>query len=45
MSRPLPAGAEVTVDEAREGWSRVRLADGTTGWVQAGALERVVIGR
>jgi len=41
MSQPLPRGAEVTIDEQREGWTKLRLASGATGWVQAGAVERV----
>jgi hypothetical protein len=40
-SDPLPRGAEVTIVEARQGWSRVRLASGAAGWVPAAAIERV----
>ena len=34
----LPEGRLVEVRARREQWRRVRLADGTTGWVPAGAL-------
>jgi hypothetical protein len=40
-SESLPRGAEVTVLESRQSWSRVRLASGPTGWVPSGAIERV----
>jgi len=35
---PLPEGTEVSVEEMREFWTRVRLADGTTAWVRRGAV-------
>jgi SH3-like domain-containing protein len=41
LSTPLPRGTEVTLVERRDGWTRVRLASGTTGWVPDGAVERV----
>ncbi|MEZ4366637.1 MAG: hypothetical protein R2939_10165 [Kofleriaceae bacterium] len=34
--------AEVTVLEARDGWVRVRLAGGGTGWVPQTAATRVL---
>jgi hypothetical protein len=40
-SQPLPRGAEVTIVERRDSWTRVRTAGGTTGWVADGSLERV----
>jgi tetratricopeptide (TPR) repeat protein len=40
-SEPLPRGAEVTIVERRDAWTRVRLASGAAGWVQAGAIEPV----
>lgn len=39
---PLVAGVEVTVVDTRENWTRVAMADGTTGWLQAHAAQRVV---
>jgi hypothetical protein len=41
MSQALPRGAEVTLLEARDGWTKVRLANGASGWVPASAVERV----
>jgi hypothetical protein len=41
LASPLPPGTEVTVAESRDGWSRVTLADGTGGWLQPSAVERV----
>jgi SH3-like domain-containing protein len=38
---PLPAGVEATLSERRGDWARIRLANGTTGWLPAGAIERV----
>ena len=42
FGQPLPAGTEVTVVEARDAWVRVKLADGSAGWLAAGAVELVV---
>lgn len=42
LSRPLPAGAEVTISETRGDYSRISLADGQTGWISKSALEPVV---
>lgn len=39
LARPLPAGAEVVVDEVRGDFTRVSLTDGQTGWLPAGTLE------
>ena len=44
LPRPLPAGAEATIVETRGSWVRVRLADGTSGWLASGAVERVAPG-
>ena len=41
LSQPLPKGAEVTIVEHRDAWTKVRLATGTAGWVPAGAVEPV----
>jgi hypothetical protein len=41
MGEPLPRGAEVTVLERRDAWTRIRIANGTAGWVQAGSIEPV----
>ena len=38
LSNPLPAGAEVRVADAREGWAHVELANGSRGWVQLTSL-------
>ena len=41
LAHPLPAGAEVIIVEPRGAWTRVALADGTAGWLVAGAVESV----
>ena len=41
MSQPLPRGAEVTILERRAAWTRVRIANGTAGWIPGGAVEPV----
>ena len=41
LSQPLPRGIEVTVLERRDAWTRIRIANGTSGWVPGGAVERV----
>jgi len=41
MSQPLPRGVEVTVLERRDAWTRIRIANGTSGWVPGGAVEPV----
>ncbi len=41
LTQPLPRGAEVTMLERRDAWTRIRLANGTTGWIPAGAVEPV----
>lgn len=35
---PLPEGTEVRIEEAREFWTRVRLADGSSAWVRGGSV-------
>ena len=44
FAHPLPAGAEVTILEVRDGWLRIVLADGTPGWVRANSVERILGG-
>ena len=41
FAHPLPAGAEVTILETRDGWLRVALADGTRGWIMANSVAPV----
>ncbi len=41
MAQPLPSGAEVTVLERRDAWTKVRLPAGTNGWVPDGTVELV----
>jgi hypothetical protein len=41
LAQALPRGAEVTIVEGREGWTKIRLASGTAGWVPASAVEKI----
>ena len=41
FAHPLPAGAEVTILEIRDGWLRIALADGTPGWMMANSVAPV----
>lgn len=41
LTTPLPRGAEVTVLERRDAWTRIRIANGTTGWIPAGAVQHL----
>ena len=41
FAHPLPAGAEVTILETRDGWLRIALADGTPGWIMAHSVAAV----
>ena len=41
FGQPLPGGTEVVVVETRTPWVRVNLADGSSGWLAAGAVEPV----
>jgi uncharacterized protein YgiM (DUF1202 family) len=41
IAQALPRGAEVTIVEERDGWTKIRLATGATGWVSGGNVERV----
>ena len=41
LTQPLPRGAEVSILERRDDWTRVRIASGTQGWIPSGAVERV----
>ncbi len=45
LTEPLPRGAEVTVVESRESWTRIRIASGALGWVPASAVERVSLAK
>ncbi|HET9993262.1 MAG TPA: hypothetical protein VFQ65_32220, partial [Kofleriaceae bacterium] len=42
MGQPLPRGTEVTIVEARDAWAKLRVANGTLGWVPAGAIQRIL---
>ncbi|MDQ3299054.1 MAG: hypothetical protein M3619_20965, partial [Myxococcota bacterium] len=42
LGQPLPRGAEVTILERRDAWTRIRIASGASGWVPAGAVEPVL---
>ena len=41
FGQPLPGGTEVIIVETRIPWVRVSLADGSSGWLAAGAVESV----
>jgi hypothetical protein len=41
LASQLPAGVEVVIVERRDDWTQIRLPGGTTGWLPAGAVERV----
>ncbi len=41
MAQSLPRGAEVSVLERRDAWTRVEIASGTSGWIPAGSVEPV----
>ena len=41
LPEPLPAGVEVDLLEEREGWARVRLANGRDVWVRRTSVARV----
>jgi hypothetical protein len=41
LAQPLPRGAEVRVLERRDAWTRIQVASGTSGWVPAGAVEKI----
>ena len=41
LAQPLPLGAEVAVLEQRDSWTHIRVANGSTGWVQTAAIQRV----
>jgi len=43
VSKPLPAGAEVELEEVRDDWARVRLADGREGWIRRSAVAPVAL--
>lgn len=42
LAEPLARGIEVAIDSVRDGWVRIRTANGTQGWVPAGTVERVL---
>jgi tetratricopeptide (TPR) repeat protein len=39
---PLPAGAELRIDEPRAPYTRISLADGQSGWILSSTLEALV---
>ncbi len=41
MLQSLPRGAEVSVLERRDAWTRVQIASGTSGWIPAGSVEPI----
>lgn len=41
LPQPLPAGAELTILEQRQGWARVSLGNRSAGWVEARAIATV----
>jgi len=41
VAAPLPAGAEATIVKTSTGWTKIKLADGTAGWVQTSTIKRV----
>lgn len=41
FDQPLDAGVEATASEHRDGWTRLRLADGREAWVPSAAVERI----
>lgn len=43
LGQPLATGTEVTVLERRDGWTRVRIANGTAGWVPSGTVQRIAL--
>ena len=42
LPQPLPRGAEVTVVERRDAWTKVRLPGGAAGWVPSGTVQMIV---
>lgn len=43
MASPLPRGTEVTVVERRDAWTKIRVANGTAGWVPGDAIARIAL--
>lgn len=41
LAQTLPTGTEVMVLERRDAWTRVRIANGTAGWVPSGTVQRI----
>ncbi len=41
LGNPLPAGAELSILETRDAWTRVALSDGTRGWIASSTIEAV----
>jgi hypothetical protein len=39
--QPLPRGAEVTIVESRDAWTKVRLPGGASGWLPSGTVQRI----
>jgi len=44
LGTPLPRGTEVTIVETRDTWRKLRVANGTVGWVPSGAIQRIIPG-
>lgn len=42
FTNPLHSGAEIHILEQRRDWLRIRVEDGSQGWIPASAVERVV---
>jgi len=40
-SHPVAPGMRVPIEETRQGWSKIRLPDGTSGWMDASGLSRI----
>lgn len=40
-AHPVASGMRVPIEETRQGWSKIRLPDGTSGWVHADDLSRI----
>ena len=40
-AHPVAPGMRVPIEETRQGWSKIRLPDGTSGWIHADDLSRI----
>jgi tetratricopeptide (TPR) repeat protein len=43
LVQPLPRGTEVTIVERRSQWTKIRVANGTAGWVPEGSVVPVLV--